>query len=205
MVERWFQLDALGLLQQLGLTVVPGPWLLPRSLVGQLNKLRKRPPKRSNGGLAANFGSLHGASFLGTNRRSQPTETMRIRIAVLPGDDGPRRARPYRNAPRTEARRAVRILCKGGDAGNRTRVRGRVEDGVYERSRRSDLALDSPAGGVVEGQLPVSPRIGGSKSSPSKPAVDPVPPPQASDGRDDLSYRLSSRVTEIETVRVRTY
>src|SRR5437588_419245 len=36
---------------------------------------------------------------------------------------------------------------RGGDAGNRTRVRSRVESGVYERSRRSNLALDSPAGG----------------------------------------------------------
>src|SRR5437588_8319561 len=35
--------------------------------------------------------------------------------------------------------------------------------------------------------------------------IDPGSPPQASDERDDFSYRLSSRVTEIETVRVRTY
>lgn len=39
-VEHWFQLDALGLLQQLGLTVVPGPRLLPRILIHQLDKLR---------------------------------------------------------------------------------------------------------------------------------------------------------------------
>jgi predicted ester cyclase len=39
-VEHWFQLDALGLLQQLGLTVVPGPRLLPRILAHQLHKLR---------------------------------------------------------------------------------------------------------------------------------------------------------------------
>jgi predicted ester cyclase len=39
--EHWFQLDALGLLQQLGLVVVPGPRLLPRLLVHQLKKLRK--------------------------------------------------------------------------------------------------------------------------------------------------------------------
>jgi hypothetical protein len=38
--EHWFQLDALGLLQQLGLTVVPGPRLLPRILAHQLHKLR---------------------------------------------------------------------------------------------------------------------------------------------------------------------
>ena len=41
-VEHWFQLDALGLLQQLGLTVVPGPRLLPRILVYQLRKLRRK-------------------------------------------------------------------------------------------------------------------------------------------------------------------
>jgi predicted ester cyclase len=39
--EHWFQLDALTLLQQLGLVVVPGPRLLPRLLVHQLKKLRK--------------------------------------------------------------------------------------------------------------------------------------------------------------------
>lgn len=39
-VEHWFQLDALGLLQQLGLTVVPGPRLLPSILAHQLKKLR---------------------------------------------------------------------------------------------------------------------------------------------------------------------
>lgn len=41
-VEHWFQLDALGLLQQLGLTVVPGPRLLPRILAHQLHKLRRK-------------------------------------------------------------------------------------------------------------------------------------------------------------------
>jgi predicted ester cyclase len=39
--EHWFQLDALTLLHQLGLIVVPGPRLLPRLLVHQLKKLRK--------------------------------------------------------------------------------------------------------------------------------------------------------------------
>ena len=41
-VEHWFQLDALGLLQQLGLTVIPGPRLLPRILAHQLTKLRRK-------------------------------------------------------------------------------------------------------------------------------------------------------------------
>ena len=41
-VEHWFQLDSLTLLQQLGLVVVPGPRLLPRILAHQLAKLRKR-------------------------------------------------------------------------------------------------------------------------------------------------------------------
>jgi predicted ester cyclase len=40
--EHWFQLDSLTLLQQLGLTVVPGPRLLPRILAHQVQKLRKR-------------------------------------------------------------------------------------------------------------------------------------------------------------------
>jgi predicted ester cyclase len=41
-VEHWFQLDALGLLQQLGLIVVPGPRLAPRILAHQWNKLRRK-------------------------------------------------------------------------------------------------------------------------------------------------------------------
>ena len=40
--EHWFQLDALALLQQLGLVVVPGPRLLPRVLAHQMTRLRKR-------------------------------------------------------------------------------------------------------------------------------------------------------------------
>ena len=40
--EHWFQMDALGLLQQLGLVVLPGPRLLPGLLAHQLKKLRKR-------------------------------------------------------------------------------------------------------------------------------------------------------------------
>jgi steroid delta-isomerase-like uncharacterized protein len=39
--EHWFQLDALSLLQQLGLVVVPGPRLIPRLLSHQLKKLRR--------------------------------------------------------------------------------------------------------------------------------------------------------------------
>jgi predicted ester cyclase len=41
-VEHWFQLDALSLLQQLGLIVIPGPRLLPRILASPLKKLRKK-------------------------------------------------------------------------------------------------------------------------------------------------------------------
>ena len=41
-VEHWFQLDALGLLQQLGLMVVPGPRLLPQIVSHQLKKLRNK-------------------------------------------------------------------------------------------------------------------------------------------------------------------
>ena len=44
--EHWFQLDALGLLQQLGLTVVPRPRLLPRVLAHQVKKLRQRARQR---------------------------------------------------------------------------------------------------------------------------------------------------------------
>jgi predicted ester cyclase len=40
--EHWFHLDALGLLQQLGLVVVPGPRLLRRLLAHQLKKLRRK-------------------------------------------------------------------------------------------------------------------------------------------------------------------
>jgi hypothetical protein len=40
--EHWFQMDALSLLQQLGLVVVPGPRLLPRLLAHRLKKLRKK-------------------------------------------------------------------------------------------------------------------------------------------------------------------
>jgi predicted ester cyclase len=38
--EHWFQLDSLTLLQQLGLTVVPGPRLVPRIAAHQVKKLR---------------------------------------------------------------------------------------------------------------------------------------------------------------------
>ena len=41
-VEHWFQLDALGLLQQLGLMVVPGPRLVPRIATHQVKKLRRK-------------------------------------------------------------------------------------------------------------------------------------------------------------------
>ena len=41
-VEHWFELDALGLLQQLGLVVVPGPRLVPRIVAHQLGRLRKK-------------------------------------------------------------------------------------------------------------------------------------------------------------------
>jgi predicted ester cyclase len=41
-VEHWFQLDSLALLQQLGLTLVPGPRLLPRILTHRLSRLRRR-------------------------------------------------------------------------------------------------------------------------------------------------------------------
>jgi predicted ester cyclase len=41
-VAHWFQLDALMLLRQLGLVVVPGPRLLPHILTHQLKKLRKK-------------------------------------------------------------------------------------------------------------------------------------------------------------------
>src|SRR5436190_8361376 len=40
--EHWFQLDALMLLRQLGLVVVPGPRLLPLILTHQVKKLRKK-------------------------------------------------------------------------------------------------------------------------------------------------------------------
>ena len=40
--EHWFQLDALSLLKQLGLVVIPGPRLLPRILASPLRKLRKK-------------------------------------------------------------------------------------------------------------------------------------------------------------------
>src|SRR4029078_11002382 len=40
--EHWFQLDALTLLQQLGLVVVPGPRLLPRVLDHPVTKLRRK-------------------------------------------------------------------------------------------------------------------------------------------------------------------
>lgn len=41
-LEHWFHLDALGLLQQLGLVVIPGPRLLPKLLTAPLRKLRRR-------------------------------------------------------------------------------------------------------------------------------------------------------------------
>ena len=40
-VEHWFQLDSLTLLQQLGLVLVPGPRLLPRVVAHQVKRLRR--------------------------------------------------------------------------------------------------------------------------------------------------------------------
>jgi predicted ester cyclase len=40
--EHWFELDALTLLQQLGLVVLPGPRLAPRILAHQIKKLRRK-------------------------------------------------------------------------------------------------------------------------------------------------------------------
>jgi predicted ester cyclase len=40
--EHWFQMDSLTLLQQLGLTVVPGPRLVPRIAAHQVKKLRRK-------------------------------------------------------------------------------------------------------------------------------------------------------------------
>jgi predicted ester cyclase len=42
--EHWFELDALSLLQQLGLMVVPGPRLLPSVATHQLKRLREKFP-----------------------------------------------------------------------------------------------------------------------------------------------------------------
>jgi predicted ester cyclase len=39
--EHWVELDQMALLQQLGLTVLPGPRLLPRILSHQMKKLRR--------------------------------------------------------------------------------------------------------------------------------------------------------------------
>lgn len=41
-VEHWFHLDALSLLQQLGLVVIPGPRLVPRILASVVKKPFKR-------------------------------------------------------------------------------------------------------------------------------------------------------------------
>jgi len=41
-VEHWFQLDALSLLQQLGLIVIPGPRLVPRVLADLVKKPFRR-------------------------------------------------------------------------------------------------------------------------------------------------------------------
>ena len=42
--EHWVELDLLGMMQQLGLVVVPGPRLLGRMLVHQAKRLRSRLP-----------------------------------------------------------------------------------------------------------------------------------------------------------------
>lgn len=46
--EHWFQLDALTLFEQLGLTVVPGPRLLIRILAHQVKKLGSRSSRRAH-------------------------------------------------------------------------------------------------------------------------------------------------------------
>lgn len=45
--EHWFQLDAVTLFEQLGLTVVPGPRLLIHILAHQAKKLGSRTPRRA--------------------------------------------------------------------------------------------------------------------------------------------------------------
>ncbi len=96
----------------------------------------------------------------------------RHRPPLLPRRHDPRRPRPHRRtAPRV--RRAVRILCKGGDGGNRTHVRDRAKGGVYERSRHSDLTLDSPCRPGCRGPAPKKSPVGLERASPSKPAGDP--------------------------------
>jgi predicted ester cyclase len=45
LVESWEVYDALGMMRQLGLVVIPGPRLLGRMLVDQAKKLRSRLPR----------------------------------------------------------------------------------------------------------------------------------------------------------------
>lgn len=44
--EHWFQLDAVTMFEQLGLTVVPGPRLLPRILASSVAKVVRSPRRR---------------------------------------------------------------------------------------------------------------------------------------------------------------
>src|SRR4051812_35228821 len=64
-----------------------------------------------------------------------------------------------RKTPQPPVRKLKRLTVRGGDGGNRTHVRNRAKDGVYERSRRSVSRLPlANAGGVAGGQpLSVSP------------------------------------------------
>jgi hypothetical protein len=48
----------------------------------------------------------------------------------------------------------LRLTVLGGDGGNRTHVRDRAWDGIYERSRRSSLAPRSPTPAGLQGASP---------------------------------------------------
>ena len=78
--------------------------------------------------------------------------------------------------------------------------------GVYERSRRSNLALDSPRRPGCRGPAPLeSPARREQIRSGRACWLIPARRHRRATAETNFGYRLSSRVTEIETVRVRTY
>src|SRR4051794_18470415 len=80
---------------------------------------------------------------------------------------------------RSQPSRWLRTLRDwSGDGGNRTRVRDRVKGSFYKLSRRLNLAFRRPRRRArPEGQLPESPRGGGSGPPRASPFLKPEPLP----------------------------
>jgi hypothetical protein len=118
------------------------------------------PPERAPAGRRAAHsmrelsGGVHCALMIGASPRAPDMLRQASPFAGLS------RACRLRSAALPMRRRSAATYLWSGDGGNRARVRDRVQDGVYERSRRSGShpSLASPAGLRRASLIGVSPR-----------------------------------------------